>query len=434
MDPFDPERVLALGGAAVMEEEAVLDEELPAKVVTDKDLDRWLKASQHYYPHILTKIRDGFRKSYNGVDYVLNEESWYVLPNQIIGEGTFVGCGSLPGGTKILISEGNTLKNGAFEGSNVHAVTFHPAITTIPERTFCDCLNLRLVKGIGIKSIQRSAFVRSSVIDVIFPFVTSIDISCFDSCQHLRSVTFPLLNQVPLACFKNCSNLEVATLPMATIFNNEAFELCEKLRSVHIPKAKSIRNNVFYRCDALKNVPELSNLEYVGIRAFGLTGLMSFKEPNMSTVFEKAFFCCMNLTHVDLPEAVRLEDECFLDCYALQVIHAPRVRHIKARAFQNCRKLKKAYFPNAKTVGTESFKECVNLEDLNLSSVDTFTDDILLACYSLQHITIKFAQSNIHMIKELFRDCRDLKGNNTILVLGEKLISFEDVVNYSGEK
>ena len=226
MDPDDHVHLFGSVHSAYHEEEPNEDEAvdtdvqplstIPKIVTSSEDLNTSLKHASTQYPFLRREIIEGFRRSHNGVKYVLNDDaSWFILPNQTIGKGAFVGCT-----TNIKINAETVLHEDAFHDdvtwSEVTGVSFHESITDIPAGLLASCKQLKTVLGKGIVQIGRRCFAESGI-----------------SFAHL-----PKLRHVADESFQQCLRLERILLPdLDADIGSKAFEGCASLTRVWAPKA-----------------------------------------------------------------------------------------------------------------------------------------------------------------------------------------------------
>ena len=158
--------------------------------------------------------------------------------------------------------------------------------------------------------------------------VISIEISAFDGCKSLESVTIP--NSV-------------------TSIGSLAFSGCSSLTRVTIPNGvTSIGNGAFHGCDSLK-YNEYDNAYYLGNDANPYVVLVKAKSTDITSciinentrVIYSAFFNCSSLTEVTIPNSVtEIGNSAFSGCTSLTSVTIPdSVTKIKDYAFEDCTKL-----------------------------------------------------------------------------------------------
>lgn len=188
------------------------------------------------------------------------------------------------------------------------------------------------------------------------------------------------VEEIDAWAFAYCKNLKTVNLQAVKTINHDSFLSCESLESVVAPLLTSIKgtNNTsgyygaFYSCLALTEL-DLPNLKTIGMSAFYNCGLISLNLPSVTSIQSFAFRNCTNLTNVILPSVTSISGHSgtmyygvFDGCSNLENVELPVVKYMSDYIFKGCSALKNVTAPLITGVGNESFKNCVNLEIIDL--------------------------------------------------------------------
>jgi len=209
--------------------------------------------------------------------------------------------------------------------------------------------------------------------------VTSLDMSVFERCTGLKSVTIG--NGVTeIGSFKGLTNLTTITIgDGVTSLGSGVFEGCTGLTSVNLGK----------------------NVETIGYEAFkGCTGLTSITLPNsVTSIEERAFEGCTGLTSFNLPNSVTsIKEMAFEGCTGLTSFNLPNsVTSIGDWAFSGCTRLVYFVIPNSVTsLGSGAFSGCTRLSAVKIGTgVTSIERNMFESCASLTSITIPASVTSI---------------------------------------
>ena len=116
-------------------------------------------------------------------------------------------------------------------------------------------------------------------------------------------------------------------------------------------------------------------------------GILKFK-GDVTTIGDSAFYWCMSLTSVTIPNSVTtIGEEAFNYCNSLKSVTIPNsVTTIGESAFNNCKSLTSVNIPNSvTTIGEYAFCECSNLTSITIpNSVTTIGDSAFMCCDNLK--------------------------------------------------
>ena len=139
----------------------------------------------------------------------------------------------------------------------------------------------------------------------IYGNITSLETSCFESCNGLTSITIPnSVTNLGEACFHSCRDLTSISIPSSvTSIGDYCFTECESLTSISIPSGvTSLGTFCFSRCESLTSINIPSGVTSLGAYCFeGCTSLTSIVIPN-TVIFmgEYCFVSCYALTNIKL--------------------------------------------------------------------------------------------------------------------------------------
>lgn len=159
-----------------------------------------------------------------------------------------------------------SIKNNAFESSQLTSVAISDSVTTIGSSAFRNCSKLESV--------------------TIPDSVVFIESAAFYNCSELKSIRLSNnLSKIVGGTFLNCKSLVEIEIPQnVTFIGMQAFYHCDSLTEIVIPESvESIESEVFNNCKNLKNV----------IIRNGLTEITSY-----------CFGNCPKLESVVIPESV----------------------------------------------------------------------------------------------------------------------------------
>lgn len=130
---------------------------------------------------------------------------------------------------------------------------------------------------------------------------------------------------------------------------------------------------------SIVTIPE--NVEYEG---------RSYK---VNSIGEQAFYCCEELTAINLPNTVRrIGISAFYGCTSLSSFDIPNsVKSIGEHAFNSCKSLKTIKIPNSvKSIEYAAFFDCAGLTSIEIpNSVKSIANDAFYHCGSLKRVDFK---------------------------------------------
>lgn len=222
-------------------------------------------------------------------------------------------------------------------------------IEEMPANALYDCWQIeRVILPASLKTIQRSAFYRTGVKDLVLPEgLTAINDSYnFYDCDSLTSIVIP--DGVPYLgyeCFYSCENLHSVKLPASLAeMGNYCFEYCD-LYTLNIPGAlKTVGYYGFRYNQNLKKLTFEEGVERVDDYAFGECAIDTLKLPaSMRQIDYAAFIRNPTLVDLQLNEGLEeIDGYAFQDCIGLTEVTLPSsLIYCLESPFYNCTGLQK---------------------------------------------------------------------------------------------
>ena len=185
------------------------------------------------------------------------------------------------------------------------------------------------------------AFVDAIISNVVIPnTVTHIREKAFIYSANLTDVTIPdSVVFIGSEAFWNCNGLSSITIPQSVISIGEsAFGACNGLTSILVDE----NNSVYSSQDGV-----LFDKGKTTLMCFPVGKSGAYTIPSgVTTIANRAFMYCSNLTSVVIPEGVtRIESETFFMCSNLESISLPAsINAVDFFAFFRCSKLTDVYY------------------------------------------------------------------------------------------
>ena len=215
--------------------------------------------------------------------------------------------------------------------------------------------------------------------------VKEIHKRAFYDCRKLTHVEFPeSLRRISSGAFQDCNWLDEVVLPCEAKVMPHAFDDHTKIfrRAKHENADFLIQDRVLIRYlghDECVRVPD--GVRCIGKEAFteavmsdrgiAMRGLSCIREvvlpPGIEEIGERAFGGCENLTHIELPQSLRLiGGSAFSACRSLKQIVIPeQVTEIGKYAFMWCENLMQIELPNfIRAIGEKAFSGCSCLKKI----------------------------------------------------------------------
>lgn len=207
----------------------------------------------------------------------------------------------------------------------------------------------------GVTKIDKAAFARASLREVFLPDgLSTIGERAFDSCENLRCVRFPeSLTEISEGAFYGCRSLTDIRLPDGLrMLDRFAFLKCKSLVRVELPdNLPVIGDEAFGYCSALREIVLPRNLKTVGRYILGgCESLERITYPKNPHVMNDIFFTSKNNVCVIIPEgATELRYGILQRNESICEILLPKsLSFIEDHSFSKCKNLRSISFPNGR--------------------------------------------------------------------------------------
>lgn len=361
-----------------------------------------------------------------------------ILPENVNFVGTEVFAGTDIETTDI--PENFTLNSAMFEKcQKLHSINLLGSHITIPERCFCNCINLTeiditktaLIKDEAFRGCQNlsvstipadtlvavGAFEESGATDVIIEDISKVCNRVFADCKSLKKLTINVADgptSVSSALVKGCKNLQTVVFTgrtkNLTVIEAAAFKETKNLNTISLPDTiKTISKEAFYD-SGIENIHLPENLRQIGTMAFARSGLKDIVIPNkIKKLGDYAFYNCIELTAVTLPESVtKIPSGIFEDCCSLKTVNVPNVDTICDHAFYGCKNLETFDFSKLQSLDLMAFaytgiREAVFSDKFSQLGISAFHH-----CKNLQTVDMKACKIQ-EIPYQCFCFCKGLK-------------------------
>ena len=320
--------------------------------------------------------------------------------------------------------------------------------------------------------------------------VTEIGDSAFKGCTELTSITIPDgVTGIGNKAFSDCTSLETVTIPASvTYVRDSAFYGCTSLKSVTVPESVTyIGGYAFAECYSLKYADIPANVSGIGSSPFcncrsleninideankwytTVDGVLYDKDKTelinypagkkdssyvipegIRTIREKAFYGCLNLCELTIPDSVTEIESGAFECSSLisdeygtikyvdgwvvgsghtaNVVLKDGTRGIAFEAFSCDEIIEKVTMPDTvKYINAYAFENCTNLSEVLLSSsLENIESGVFFNCMKLADIVIP--DSVISITSDAFLNTALLDKQNTpVKYAGKWVITAED--------
>ncbi len=323
------------------------------------------------------------------------------------------------------------------------------AVTEIADSAFSECYFLKkVVIPDSVKAIGRQAFSACSVLEEVdMPAeLEAIDAGIFDACPELKTITMPAgFTELPEATFYECSGLTSVTLSEGIeVIGSEAFYGCTSLTEVNLPESlTSIDEYAFEDCSSLQTIEFPANTVNLGGYIFqDCSSLVNIKVAEGNEMFadrDGILFTADGNTLVRYPEAredsfytvpdgcTQLANGSFLDAVNLTGIDLNQAVTYGMDVFFRCTGLKEITFPEGTVdIAPYMLGYCSSLEKINLpSTLKTIGDYSIYTCASLTELTVPEGVTTIGNYS--FFNCialKDLTLPDTVTSIGDGAIGY----------
>ena len=307
----------------------------------------------------------------------------------------------------------------------VRAVKFSGEVTSIGERAFYGCSNLkRITIPDSVTSIGERAFnYCSSLTSINIPDgVTSIGKSAFSSCSNLTSISIPdSVTSIGESAFYGCRSLTSVSIPdSVTSIGDSAFSDCSSLTSISIPFVGTSRDanngydqvfgyifgytrsktdgttmqygNYYYYIPSTLRSVTVTDATTIPANAFqGCSKLTSITIPDgVTSIGGWAFYDCRSLTSISIPDSVtRIGDDVFVG--TAWFLNKPEGVVYAGRIAYTCKgNVSSVSLEEGTTcIGNSAFRDCSNLTSISIpDSVKSIGESAFYGCSSLNAVYI----------------------------------------------
>lgn len=217
----------------------------------------------------------------------------------------------------------------------------------------------------------------------------TVEIYCLN--QNITSAEIPSeidghsVSTIGKNCFANCASMTEVIIPdTVTSLDDYAFQGCSSLEEIYLPASiTEIGEYVFETTENMKkfevdsNNPSYQSPDGVLYDKAGGT-LIKYPESksdinyavldSCQTIADWAFIGSVNLESIDLKQVKTIGEDAFYYCIALQEITVPEgITELTGAVFGCCANLTQVNLPSSlKSIGDYCFYSCVALQNINL--------------------------------------------------------------------
>ncbi len=218
--------------------------------------------------------------------------------------------------------------------------------------------NDKIHKKISIKGVKCETDIplQYMVVDCDRSKITKIELpNCIKTIDSMALAYLCALTEIEVPdqllkignhAFAHSSNMDIQLPDTVKSVGNGAFLNCYSVKKIDCKEIESIGGSAFYSCEGLKEF-NFSNVKSVGESAFGYSGLIKVKLGPKTSLSEKMFGGCKDLTSVEFSKEYNNDEEnlvsdiipigCFANCQSLIGIKLPKgIKYIDKFAFSSC--------------------------------------------------------------------------------------------------
>ena len=396
---------------------------------------------------------DDFYENY-GPQQVIKTKNWNTTAVKSLalehvydcGSITFTDCTNLTSVSinSIPILAKNYTSSSSFStifGNQVKTYTIGNDVTSIGNYAFYGCSGLTSLNiGNHVTSIGNYAFYGCSGLTPlnIPDGVTSIGDYAFFGCSGLTSLNIGNhVTSIGSFAFSNCSGLTSIVVDSGNpnydnrnncnaIIETNTNTLIAGCMNTVIPNVREIGDGAFYGCIGLTAIDIPNSVTSISKSAFyGCSGLTAIDIPdNVVNIESSAFYGCSGLTSIDISNSVtRIRNSTFYGCSGLSSIDIPdNVIDIGESAFQGCSGLTSIDIPDKVLfIGNSAFEGCSSLSSVIIpSSVANLGNYAFAECPNLTSLSIN--SNGIVSLNRTDRPFKNYFGNQVkTLTIGDEV-------------
>ena len=290
----------------------------------------------------------------------------------------------------------------------------------------------KLVVNKGVIEIRNQAFEGCGFEEVILPnTITSIGNRVFGGCSDLKTITIPAsVVSIGDSAFSDCKNLKSVIIPdSVTSIGVRAFEFPyttiygrkgsyaekyaeengltfvdkdagEKTDNTIIVRSGNIGDDLFFTVESNGvltisgngDMPKNINSSWSGYPSYKKNITSVIIKNGVTNICDNAFEFHASLETITIPESVTsIGSRAFSTCSSLKTITIPdSVTSIDAYAFYDCTALESVELPNSFTsIGNSAFEKCSSLKNIKIpDNVTSIGKKAFELCQSLEKIII----------------------------------------------
>lgn len=292
-----------------------------------------------------------------------------------------------------------------YNDSKIQKVIFPPHLREIDFCAFCRCKNLKSIEfSEGIRFLNYSAFRETNIQEVVFP-------------SHLKTIGE--------YCFYK-TNLQYVEIPDDSEINyigKCAFGLTE-ICDFSIPENLNSKKNIFTDTPYLNSITVSKYNKHYTMTG---DGLLLYKENELNLHYDILFYAIKNVTKIVIPSSIKeIGSDALEKCNNLKEIEFSdnsQLQIIRKRAFY-CSSIETIKLPPCvKIIEKESFKECKHLQIFEITDNSNLYS---IGKYAFYASGIKFLNipSKVQKIGEFaFGNCSNLqtiefKNKSSLVFIG----------------
>jgi hypothetical protein len=249
--------------------------------------------------------------------------------------------------------------------------------------------------------------------------------NAFLGCAALETLDLPTVTDIGAYAF--CPN--PATSSAAGAVNNTVLE------TVDLPRVETIGEKAFFRCIAIAelNLPEVLRIEREAFAGYAYAPnvvLETVDLPSAEFIGISAFQYCPAIKTISLPNVQEILGQAFgtdsesMFCppnTVLEYVELPEASVVGA-VFYYCTALKKANLPVAGSIGISMFEGCAALTEVNAPEATSVGDNAFSGCTSLVSLDLPRVRS---FGASAFKSCTALTTLNTSEIIDVGVSAFD---------
>lgn len=272
------------------------------------------------------------------------------------------------------------------------------SINSIPDYYFCNNYFIKKVTlSHTIKFIGQYAFNGSLIEEINLENVENFEKYSFAYTTNLHKVDLRSATKFVDYCFCNSGLYEIniphslASLP--PYFAYSSFQLT----TVTASSITTLYERAFGNCINLTNLHLVfDTLSTIGPQAFEFTNIKSFTFGIVLSSIGSGVFQYTPLEEITISESglVNIGARCFSNTLLKKVTITSHLTEIKDNVFSSCSFLTEVNLPDSiKKIGEGAFSYCINLVTLNIPNVETISNKAFMGCSNLSLLDLPNVKS-----------------------------------------